>query len=76
MTKPKTCGDLPPSFDEDWPPYQPVTLMDLVVGARAVNWHFTTWCYASGYEASDPDARHMFERLLAYASREGHAALN
>ena len=50
--------------------------MDLVAGARAVDWDFTTWCYASGYEASDPDARLMFECLLAYARREGRTGLN
>jgi hypothetical protein len=50
--------------------------MDLVAGARAVDWDFTTWCYASGYDANDPDARRMFECLLAYARREGRAGLN
>jgi hypothetical protein len=47
MTKPKTCADLARSFDADWPPHQPITLMDLVAGARTVDWDFTTWC-ASG----------------------------
>jgi hypothetical protein len=51
--------------------------MDLVAGARAVDWDFATWCYASGHDATDPDARLMFECLLAYASRpEGRAGLN
>jgi hypothetical protein len=76
MTKPKTCAGLARSFDEDWPPHQPITLMDLVAGARAVDWDFATWCYASGHDASDPDARLMFECLLAYARREGRAGLN
>jgi len=76
MTKPKTRVGLALSLDEDWPPCQPITLMDLVAGARAVDWDFTIWCYASGYEANDPDARHIFECLLAYARREGRAGLN
>jgi hypothetical protein len=76
MTKPKTWTDLARSLDADWPPHQPITLMDLVAGARAVDWDFTTWCYASGYDASDPDARLMFECLLAYARGEGRAGLN
>jgi hypothetical protein len=71
MTKPKTRADVERSLDADWPPHQPITLMDLVAGARAVEWDFTTWCYVSGYDASDPDARSMFECLLAYARREG-----
>ena len=76
MSKPKTRVDLALSPDADWPPHQPITLMDLVAGARAVDWDFTTWCYASGYDANDPDARHTFECLLAYARREGRAGLN
>jgi hypothetical protein len=76
MTKPKTCADLARSFDADWPPHEPITLMDLVAGARTVDWDFTTWCYVTGYDASDPDARYMFECLLAYARREGRASLN
>jgi hypothetical protein len=76
MTKPKTRVDLAHSLDADWPPHQPTTLMDLVAGARAVDWDFTTWCYASGYDANDPDARHTFECLLAYARRESRAGLN
>jgi hypothetical protein len=31
----------------------------------------TQVAYASGHDASDPDTRHMFECLLAYARREG-----
>jgi len=51
--------------------------MELVACARAVDWDFTTWCYASGHDAADKDARLMFECLLAYASRpEGRAGLN
>jgi hypothetical protein len=73
MTKPKTRADL---LDADWPPHQPITLTDLVAGARAVEWDFASWCYASGYDASDPDARSMFECLLAYARREGRAGLH
>ncbi len=59
-----------------WPPHQPITLTELIAGARAVEWDFTNWCYASGYDAGDPDARHMFECLLAYARREGRAGLH
>jgi len=33
--------------------------MDLVAEARVVEWDFTHWCYVSGYDASDPDARNM-----------------
>jgi hypothetical protein len=76
MTKPKTWEDPARSFDEDWPPHQPISLMDLVAEARAVSWDFSDWCHASGYDASDPDARLMFECLLAYARREGRAGLN
>jgi hypothetical protein len=77
MTKPKTWEDPARSFDEDWPPHQPITLTDLVAGARAVEWDFASWCYASGYDANDPDARHMFDCLLAYARLdEGRAGLN
>ena len=47
-----------------------------VAGARAVDWDFTAWCYASGHDAGDQDARLMFECLLAYARREGRAGLN
>ena len=55
----------------------PIAHMDLVACARAVDWDFTTWCYASGHDAADKDARLMFECLLAYASRpEGRAGLN
>ena len=76
MTKPKTWSDLEPSLDADWPPHQPVTLTELVAEARALDWDFTNWCCASGYDASDPDARRVFESLLAYARREGRAGLN
>ena len=51
----------------DWPPREPITLTDLITEARAVDWNFTYWWYASGNDASDPDARNMFECLLAYA---------
>jgi hypothetical protein len=73
MTDPK---DLARSLDVDWPPCEPITLTDLVAEARAVDWDFTNWCYTSGYDAGDPDARRMFECLLAYARREGGAGLN
>ena len=76
MTKPKTWVDLDSSPNEDWPPRQPITITDLVTEARAVDWNFDTWCYASGYDASDPAARRMFECLLAYAMREGRAGLH
>ena len=77
MTKPKTRADLAHSLDTDWPPHQPITLAELIAGARAVEWDFTNWCYASGYDASDPNARRMFESWLAYARLdEGRAGLN
>jgi hypothetical protein len=76
MTKPKTRVDLARSLDSEWPPRQPIALTDLVAEARAVDWDFTNWCYASGYDAGDPDARRMFEWLLDYARREGRAGLN
>ena len=64
-------------LDVDWPPHQSATIMDLVEEARALDWDFTTWCYASGHDATDADARLMFECLLAYASRpEGRAGLH
>jgi hypothetical protein len=45
--------------------------------ARAVDWDFNTWCYASGHDSTDAHAHLMFECLLAYASRpEGRAGLN
>jgi hypothetical protein len=52
------------SLDADWPPRQTITITDLVAQARAADWDFTNWCYASGYDARDPDARRMFECLL------------
>ncbi len=64
------------SLEGDSPPQQPITIADLVAEARAADWDFTNWCYASGYDASDPEARRIFESLLAYARREGHAGLN
>jgi hypothetical protein len=76
MTKPKTRVDLALSPDAYWPPLQPVTLVELVAEARALDWDFTNWCCASGYHASDPEARRMFECLLAYARREGRAGLH
>jgi hypothetical protein len=68
--------DLTLSLDEDWPPHQPVTLVDLVAEARAIGWDFATWCCVSGHDASDPEARRIFECLLAYARREGRAGLH
>jgi hypothetical protein len=76
MTKPKTRADLTLSLDADWPSGQSIALTELVAEARAADWEYTRWCYASGYDASDPNARHMFECLLAYARREGGASLN
>jgi hypothetical protein len=76
MTKPKTRADLSRSLDADWPPSQTMTITDLVAEARAAEWDFGDWCHASGYDATDPDARHMFECLLAYAMGEGRAGLN
>jgi hypothetical protein len=76
MTKLKTGADLARSLEADWQPRQPITLTELVAEARAVDWDFATWCYVSGYDASDPDARRMFECLLAYARCEGRAGLN
>jgi hypothetical protein len=57
MTKLKTWEDLARSLDDDWPPRQPMSLMELVAEARALDWDFANWCYVSGYDASDPDAR-------------------
>src|SRR5262245_37228497 len=37
----------------DWPPRQPITIADLIAEAREVEWDFTSWCYASGYDASE-----------------------
>jgi len=76
MTKPKTWVDLALSLDTDWPPQKPITIADLIAEARAADWDFTNWCCASGYDASDPDARSMFEWLLAYARRKGRAGLH
>jgi hypothetical protein len=50
--------------------------LEMVAEARAIDWNFDDWCYVSGCDASDPDARRMFECLLAYAKREGRAGLN
>ena len=74
MPKPKTRADLAHSLEADWPPHQPITLTDLVAGARAVDWDFTASCYASGYDASDPDARRMFDCLLAYSGTRASRA--
>jgi hypothetical protein len=60
MTKFKTRVDLALSLDADWPLRQPATLTELVAEARALDWDFTNWCCASGYDATDPDARRMF----------------
>jgi hypothetical protein len=76
MAKPKTSADLARALDADWPPRQTITITHLVAEARAVDWNFANWCYASGHDASDPDARRMFECLLAYARREGRAGLH
>jgi hypothetical protein len=76
MTKPKTKVDLALTLAADWPLRQPVTLVELVAEARALDWDFTNWCCASGYDASDSHARRVFECLLAYARREGRAGLH
>ena len=76
MTKPKTWVDLEPSVDAGWSAHQPITIGDLVAEAPAADWDFTDWCYASGYDASDPGSRHVFECLLDYARREGRAGLH
>jgi hypothetical protein len=68
MTQPKVWADLARSLD--------ATLTDLVAGARALDWDFTSWCCASGYDASDPNVRLFFECLLAYARSEGRTGLN
>jgi hypothetical protein len=75
MTKRKTRA-LAHSLDADWPPRQQMTLTEFIAEARAVDWDFAHWCYASGHDASDPDAHNMFECLLAYARREGRAGLH
>ena len=75
MTKRKTRA-LAHSLDADWPPRQQMTLTELIAEARAVDWDFAHGCYASGHDASDPDAHNMFECLLAYARREGRAGLH
>jgi hypothetical protein len=76
MTKSKTRVDLALSLDADRLLRQPATLTELVTEARALDWDFTNWCCASGYDASDPDARRIFECLLAYAMRVGRAGLH
>ena len=76
MTKRKTRPELAPSLDADLPPGEPMTLADLIAEARAVDWDFAQWCYVSGHDANDSDARNMFECLLAYASSEGRAGLH
>jgi hypothetical protein len=76
MTKLKRWVDPEASLDADWPSRQPITIVDLVTEARAVDWDFSNWCYASGYDTSDPTARRMFECLLAYARSEGGAGLH
>ena len=75
MTKRKTRA-VAGSLDADGPPRQQMTLTELITEARAVDWDFAHWCYASGHDASDPDAHNMFECLLAYARREGRAGLH
>jgi hypothetical protein len=68
MTQPKAWADLARSLDAN--------LTDLVAGARAFDWNFTSWCNASGYDASDPNVRLFFDCLQAYARWEGRAGLN
>jgi len=76
MTKPKTWADIARSLDVDWPPDEMVTVGDLIAEARAADWDFDIWCRASGHDASDPHARRMFLRLLAFARQERGAGLN
>jgi hypothetical protein len=76
MTKSKTWLDLVLSPDVDWSPHQAVTLTELVAEARPIDWDFATWCCESGHDASDPEARRIFKRLLAYARREDRAGLH
>jgi hypothetical protein len=52
----KAWADLARSLDEDLPPRQTITITDLIAAARAADWDFTKWCYASGYDTSDPEA--------------------
>ena len=61
------------SLDEDWPPHQPVTLVDLVAEARAIDWDFATWCCPRGQDASDPEAACLNARIPGRA--EGEAGL-
>ena len=76
MTKPKGWTDLARALDADWQSDHAISLTGLVAEARAVEWDFTVWCYANGYDAGDPAARSMFECLLAYAKLEGRAGLH
>ncbi len=59
MAKPTTGADLA-SLDADCRPDNRSPLTDLIAEARAADWDFTNWCYASGHDPSDPDARRMF----------------
>jgi hypothetical protein len=68
MTQPKAWADLARSLD--------ASLTELVAGARALDWDFSSWRCASGYDASDPDVHLFFECLLAYARCEGRTGLN
>ena len=76
MTKTKTWSDLACSLDADWPPLDTITMTDLIAEARGADWDFNRWCYASGFDAGDRNARRMFECLLAYATAEGGAGLH
>lgn len=76
MTKYRMWADPTRSLDADWPPSQAITVPELIAEARAAEWNFDNWCYATGYDASYPHARRMFECLLAYARREGRADLH
>ena len=74
MAKSKSSVDL--ALDADWPLLETTTITELIAEARGVDWDFSNWCDASGYDVSDPYARRMFECLLAYAMREGRAGLH
>jgi hypothetical protein len=57
MMKPKRWADLARSLDEDWSPGQTIAITDLVAEAHGADWDFTSWCYASGYDATPSHVR-------------------
>ena len=77
MTKLKTRAHLACLSELDWPSHEPITLTELIAGARTVDWDFTSWCYASDITLSDFGLLWELSNLLAYASRrEGRAGLH